>query len=395
MGHTITIREYEYLSLGKVTSNDEKTLSQSDFDALEKFILENNSDAVELMNLSIKKGIGKVITAKNYVGVLSLNSGTTIEVLPKIYSPEDTSDKAKKLLIQMLRTLRAAPYKSMQKTSVNIEKLNIFEIFIRMFIDEVFVIVKHGLKCNYERVEDNLNVFKGKINFAKHIKYNTAHKERCYVEYDLFDTNRAENRLIKSTLIYLYKKTASSKNKNDIRTTALMWSKVFLQGKSFTSFSGSNVAFALLFPMETVFESYIASLIKKELYGSVFSFSAQDKSYHLFNYPKKIFRLRPDLVIRNKSDKSVFVMDTKWKMLSDGKPNLGISQADMYQMYAYQKKYNAKTITLLYPKNNDNISEEKLIFTSDDGVIVNVKFIDLYEKDSLKLVLYEILHKED
>ena len=426
MGHTITIREYEYLSLGKVTSNAEKTLSQSDFEALEKFILENNSDAVELMNLSIKKGIGKVITAKNYVGVLSLNSGTTIEVLPKIYSSEDTSDKAKKLLIQMLRTLRAAPYKSMQKTSVNIEKLNIFEIFIRMFIDEVFVIVKHGLKCNYERVEDNLNVFKGKINFAKHIKYNTAHKERCYVEYDLFDTNRAENRLIKSTLIYLYKKTASSKNKNDIRTllnsfvevnesdnynsdfekcisernmkgytTALMWSKVFLQGKSFTSFSGSNVAFALLFPMETVFESYVASLIKKELNGSVYSFSAQDKSYHLFNYPKKIFRLRPDLVIRNKSDKSVFVMDTKWKMLSDGKPNLGISQADMYQMYAYQKKYNAKTITLLYPKNNEDISKDKLCFDSGDGAIVNVKFIDLYMKDAIRYVLNEMLQKED
>ena len=195
MGHTITIREYEYISLGKTTSDAEKTLSQSDFEALEKFILENNSDAVELMNLSIKKGIGKVITAKNYVGVLSLNSGTTIEVLPKIYSPEDTSEKAKKLLIQMLRTLRAAPYKSMQKTSVNIEKLNIFEIFIRMFIDEVFVIVKHGLKCNYERVEDNLNVFKGKINFAKHIKYNTAHKERCYVEYDLSDIHLSKSLL--------------------------------------------------------------------------------------------------------------------------------------------------------------------------------------------------------
>lgn len=426
MGHTITVREYEYLSLGKTTSDVEKTLSQSDFEALEKFILENNTEAVELMNLSIKKGIGKVITAKNYVGVLSLNSGTTIEVLPKIYSEEDTPDKAKKLLIQMLRTLRAAPYKSMQKTSVNIEKMNVFEIFIRMFIDEVFVIVKHGLKCNYERVEDNLNVFKGKINFAKHIKFNTAHKERCYVEYDCFDTNRAENRLIKSTLVYLYKKTASSKNKNDIRTllnsfvdvcesenyandfekcisdrnmkgytTALMWSKVFLQGKSFTSFSGSNVAFALLFPMETIFESYIASLIKKELDGKVYSFSAQDKSYHLFNYPKKIFRLRPDLVIRNKLDKSVFVMDTKWKVLSDNKSNLGISQADMYQMYAYQKKYNAKTITLLYPKCNEDISEEKLRFTSDDGVIVDVKFIDLYEKDSLKFVLNDILRKED
>ena len=34
-------------------------------------------------------------------------------------------------------------------------------------------------------------------------------------------------------------------------------------GKSFTSFSGSEVAFALLFPMETLFESYIAAQLKK------------------------------------------------------------------------------------------------------------------------------------
>ena len=101
MGQTMTIREYEYLSLGKATSNKEKTLSRSDFESLEKFILENNSEAVELMNLSIKKGLGKVITAKNYVGVISLNSGTTIEVLPKIYSDEDSAEKAKKLLIKM------------------------------------------------------------------------------------------------------------------------------------------------------------------------------------------------------------------------------------------------------------------------------------------------------
>ncbi|MEY8330768.1 hypothetical protein AALB81_15795 [Lachnospiraceae bacterium 48-33] len=32
-----------------------------------------------------------------------------------------------------------------------------------------------------------------------------------------------------------------------------------------------------------------------------------------------------------------YIMDTKWKVLSDAKPNYGISQADMYQMYTYQK----------------------------------------------------------
>lgn len=52
-------------------------------------------------------------------------------------------------------------------------------------------------------------------------------------------------------------------------------------------------------------------------------------------------------------------------------------------MYAYQKKYNAKNITMLYPmteKVSQKIEHEKEIkFTSDDGVIVRVRFIDLFE----------------
>ncbi len=199
----------------------------------------------------------------------------------------------KKLLIDMLKTLRNTPFKSLQATNVNIDKLSIFEIFIRMFVDEVFYIVKRGLKCDYETIQSNENVFKGKMVFAVQIKHNYAHKERSFVEYDEFNTNRAENKILKSTLSYLYKCTTSSRNKSDIKTllnafnsvdesneyksdfakivpdrktadyqTALMWSKVFLMGKSFTSFSGSEVAFALLFPMETLFESYIAAQLK-------------------------------------------------------------------------------------------------------------------------------------
>lgn len=294
-----------------------------------------------------------------------------------------------------------------------------------MFLDEVFSIVKHGLKCNYECIQDNLNVFKGKMLFSKQLKYNVVHKEKFFVEYDEFNTNRAENRLLKSTLLYLYKKTTSNKNKNDIRTllnsfvdvnesinydddfskctadrnmkgyaTALLWSKVFLQGKSFTSFSGSNVAFALLFPMETLFENYVASLMRKQLQGTDYSFSAQDKGYHLFDNPKK-FMLRPDIVIKNKIIKTVFVMDTKWKLLSLSKANAGISQADMYQMYAYQKKYNAKNITLLYPKTAENIDEGRLTFISNDGVTVNVKFVDLYDKNSISNILNGIIEKEE
>ena len=89
--------------------------------------------------------------------------------------------------------------------------------------------------------------------------------------------------------------------------------------------------------METLFESYIAVQLRKVLNTSVYALSAQDRTYHLFDEPNRKFLIKPDIVIRQKESKNVFIMDTKWKVLSDGKNNFGISQADMYQMYAIKK----------------------------------------------------------
>ena len=135
------------------------------------------------MGLSAKKGIGKIINAKNYVGVIIIKDGITIEILPKIYSHKQSAEvRAKKLLVDMLKTLRNTPYKSVQTANVNIEKMNIFEIFIRMFLQEIFLIVKKGLRCSYETIQSNETVFKGKMKFTGQIRYNYAHRERCYVE---------------------------------------------------------------------------------------------------------------------------------------------------------------------------------------------------------------------
>lgn len=392
------------------------TLPQKTFDQLEAFLLENrnrDTDALELMGLSARKGVGKTITAKNYVGVLTMKDGTSIEILPKVYSaiPDDTSGtKAKKLLIDMLKTLRESPYKSLQTGSVNVEKMNIFEVFIRMFVDEVFFIVKRGLKCSYETVEENTTFFKGKMKFSQQLRLNCFHKERSFVEYDAFNVNRPENRLIKAALLYLYPRSTSSRNKKDIKTllnsfadvepsadyrsdfsgyvpdrnmkdysNALLWSRIFLMGKSFTSFAGSEVSMALLFPMETLFESYIAALLKKRLDSTVFSVSVQDKRYHLFDEPGKQFPLCPDIVVTRKSDNSIFILDTKWKILAEDKTGYGISQADMYQMFAYQKKYGAAHVTLVYPKTDKIASADGTEYRSTDGVIVRVCFVDLFD----------------
>ena len=118
------------------------TLPLHTFEALENFILANNNsgDIVDLMGLSVRKGIGKVITAKNYVGVITMKDGTTIEILPKISSKVPQSPElVKRLLVNMLKTLRDSPYKSVQTTKVDVEKMTLFEIFIRMFVDEVTI----------------------------------------------------------------------------------------------------------------------------------------------------------------------------------------------------------------------------------------------------------------
>ena len=60
-------------------------------------------------------------------------------------------------------------------------------------------------------------------------------------------------------------------------------------------------------------------------------------------------------------------------------------------MYAYQKKYGAENITLLYPLTDEVPAGEEIVFQSKDGVTVRVEFIDLFRtKDSLTKVLEEL-----
>ena len=177
----------------------------------------------------------------------------------------------------------------------------------------------------------------------------------------------------------------------------MKWCRIFLQNKSFTSFKGNEAAFALLFPMEILFESYVAEKLKRNLANTEFHVSAQDRGHYLFDQPKK-FALRPDIVVTNIRTNSKVILDTKWKNLSAYNPNnYGISQSDMYQMYAYQKKYNAKRVALLYPYNSSFRSTAiPIIYRSEEDkpVEIQVEFIDLLQmNDSINKILQMICIK--
>lgn len=51
--------------------------------------------------------------------------------------------------------------------------------------------------------------------------------------------------------------------------------------KSFTTFSGSTTSRALLFPMESIYESYVAQQIKKVMSPEGWTVSCQDRGHYL------------------------------------------------------------------------------------------------------------------
>ncbi|MGK4118338.1 McrC family protein [Lysinibacillus capsici] len=417
----VELREYDVITSIQENSKERGTvnLDKASFSQLENLILtfkeSNEADAIDFLSISSKRNVGKIIRAKNYVGVLQLNNGVQLQILPKIHG--GTQDDSKKTFLKMLKTLRDFPSKTFNESNLNTEKMPIFEIFIRLYIQEVQHLIKRGLKSAYYEVEDNLKVFKGKMSFSQQIKHNSVHKERFYAQYDEFGLNRPENRLIKSTLIKLAKESESEENMKELRKllanfelvelspsiekdfaqvkvdrnskdyeTVLSWSKIFLRNQSFTTFVGTSFVQALLFPMDRVFEDYVGRSLRRMVQQKEWSIFLQDRQYHLF---EKQFALRPDIVLRNEVEQRTIIIDTKWKMLKNTpSSNYGISQTDMYQMYAYAKKYETNEIWLFYPINDEFNGYEEICFTSDDGVQVKVFFVDCHRiEESLEVFM--------
>lgn len=427
----IIITEYERVMPeidGHIEGDGFKSIPKKAYEDLEKFVKEYKDtadyDSLDFFNVGHNHHLGDYISAKNYVGLVELKSSYQIQILPKLELGE-SREETQRVFRKMLSSMKDFPAKISDKASLKDERMNLYEIFINMYLSEVQRLLKRGLKSNYASEDENLNKVKGKILINEQIKNNLAHKERIYVRYDDYQINRPENKIIKTTLLKLKTLTNSDKTVSKIRQqltsfenvdesfnyekdfskvnidrsmknyeNLMRWSKVFLYDKSFTSFSGKTEARALLFPMEKLFEAYVAKELGK-IISSEWSLSTQDTGFYLFDNPE-IFRLRPDLVLRNK-DGRVIVLDTKWKKLnSDEKKNYGISQADMYQMYAYSKKYKASDIWVLYPENNDMHNSENYSFMSSipegENTTIHLFFVNMGE-DKIQDSMIELFER--
>jgi len=130
-----------------------------------------------------------------------------------------------------------------------------------------------------------------------------------------------------------------------------------LTHQSFTSLRGKENVFALLFPMNTLFEKYMEFVLEnsKEHLGIKKVVINGGKNEYLLNSKDgcKMARLEPDYLLKMKKGKDI-VTDAKWKILEEKEEKkkncnkMSISSNDVYQIFAYLNFYDCKKTALLF-----------------------------------------------
>lgn len=239
--NTLQIIEWQSFSSEEIRSiveNDEAK-AEKIFNELKDFA----SYETNRFFLAIDKR-GKALKAQNYVGLIQTKSGFSLEILPKIYDknhPDKEERRDKKLLIEMLKTLKNFPAKASNLLNLDTSKTPLLEIFVQMFLNELISLIKKGIKSNYHPIEQNRFYLKGKLLFSQNIKYNLAHQERFYTCADEYSPDIPQNRLIKNTLEILSKIPLSAKTQNLLRECHFVFDDIPLSKNIDKDFSSSHI----------------------------------------------------------------------------------------------------------------------------------------------------------
>lgn len=332
----------------------------------------------------------RLVQVTSFVGVMRAPSGFQIEVLPKVGKAiGGGTAEARKLLIDMLCCLQRFRHIRADNAKLLAARMPLLEIFLSEFLRSVEHVVKRGLRSGYLSRQDNLFALRGKLLIAQHLRSNRYRADRFFTEHDEFRTDRPENRLIHAALRKVLLLSSSQQNQKlgqELRfvfaevppsdqphldfarvrlergmgyyADALAWARLILHDLAPVTGVGKNEAPSLLFPMQTVFEAFVAKHLRRQL-GHQFAMESQVRNQHLvLHREENWFRLQPDLLVRSVEGGDVLVLDTKWKVLdsarSSGSDKYGLSQSDFYQLYAYGQTYlNGRgDVVLIYPRTD-------------------------------------------
>jgi 5-methylcytosine-specific restriction enzyme subunit McrC len=335
------------------------------------------------------------LRARGVVGVVAAN-GVALEILPKIDIPGETGAQAtgsiRRQLVHMLAVALDLKIDAGQITALDWQRETLLEILIRLFSIKLVDAVRQGMPRRYVEHADDLPALRGRLNVMRQFTALAVKPANLACRYDALTPDIALNRIMKAAIRRLSRIARTTDNQRrlrelafaytdiaDIPVLALRWDEVVLDrtnhrwrellslarlllGERFqTTSSGGREGFALLFEMNTLFEEYIARMLRRALVDTDRRVVSQGgRLYCLETTDRRhVFQTKPDILIK-RGNTVLQVIDTKWKRIAAriDDPKQGVSQADVYQMMAYGRLYQCNKLTLLYPHHGELRSAE-------------------------------------
>jgi 5-methylcytosine-specific restriction enzyme subunit McrC len=291
----------------------------------------------------------------------------------------------------------------------------LLEALIFVFSERLLTELRLGLDHAYMLREENAGFVRGKLQLREHLIRNVGHKERVFVAFDEFVSDTPLNRILKRTCQVLAGRIRSHAVERNLRAALLAFDgvqDVEIRGHHFaqvqltrsserfevlmefcrivlldgapSSHVGESSTFSLLFPMERVFERFVAramlrNVSRLELDAGMVAVQGRGSHRWLVSDGSKgRFRLRPDIVVHGDLRPRLLI-DTKWKrLLSDDQDQKnGVSQADMYQMVAYSTAYDCDDNVLLFPRVSGAKPKRYVLQGGPKPRTIRIEFIDL------------------
>jgi 5-methylcytosine-specific restriction enzyme subunit McrC len=377
----LTLFEHEYTTGFNWSDSELVTLEQM-----------NKSLGVPLLRPAIRAG-KRELQAAQHVGVVRLG-GRTIQILPKIYRPGDTSNEARikeatHNLLHLLAYAGQLPVREHELAPLLRHGDDWFEILTRLFAYHLLEEWQRGAYRNYQVVEAESTMLKGKWRIADQLR-RPDRRHVFSVAYDEFTADNPLNRVFRFVVERLWRLTRNSSNRQmledlrqwmeevtlkshinaaEVNTSILTrlnqrfapllnLALLFLEGGALQLKAGDMTTFAFTFDMNKLFEAFIVNFIRRhreEILPATLRTcellpqSRKATRYLARSLDRQVFLLKPDLVFR-RSKEFQLLMDAKYKRLDSTNIKLGISEADFYQMNAYAHRYDCARVILIYPQ---------------------------------------------
>ncbi|PZQ58884.1 MAG: restriction endonuclease [Sphingomonas taxi] len=340
----------------------------------------------------------KGLRARGVVGVIA-TQGCALEILPKIDvaggSDAETTGNIRQRVVHMLAVALDLKIDAGQVTALDWQRETLLEILIRLFSEKLFDAVRQGMPRRYVEHADDLPTLRGRLNVTRQFTALAVEPSRLACRFDALTPDIALNRIMRAAVARLSRIARTTDNQRrlrelafayadiaDVPISALLWDEITLDrtnarwrellnlarlllGERFqTTSAGGSDGFSLLFEMNTLFEEYVARMLKRALAdtdlrvvsqgGRLYCLEADDR--------RQVFQTRPDILVK-RDDVVLQVIDTKWKRIAAriDDPKRGVSQADVYQMMAYGRLYRCDRLTMLYPHHREAGCDEGLI----------------------------------